>query len=162
MDKVKLMTYREISDLLRIKIESAKALRRRKNWTLSKSNSGRENLVAVPLDFIDRIGSIDHEDSPVTGDMTGDVTSDLIEKITQAHQTIGELQFKLKAAELKNKEFDEIQRENNKLVVNNQIGEMKISNLQDTLNDKKAELEGLKNEYIEYRKMSFWRRWFYK
>jgi len=114
------MTYRELSDVLGIKIDSAKALRRRRKWKLSISNSSRESLVNVPESYLETIQSTVTMDSPIATDVTTYVTTEdndklrfeLIEQIALAHESIGELKLKLSISEALNEKLGDIENEN--------------------------------------------------
>jgi len=112
MDDKKLITYKELSELLNIKVESAKALRRRHNWRVVPANQGREFLVEVPISFLNEIENR-------TGDMRGDLSTDVItdmagqsdvdmtpyaatnmlDRFAAVYKEVGELQARLISAE---------------------------------------------------------------
>lgn len=154
MEKTKLMTYRELSEALGIKIDSAKALRRRKKWSLSLSNSSRESLVNVPLEFLDEERQGTHVSSDITTDKNHDLHANVISQIASAHETIGELKLKLSLALELNKTIDGIEEENYRLKSENENKDTVIKTISDELKLKNEEYIALK--ILLTRKKNWW------
>jgi septal ring factor EnvC (AmiA/AmiB activator) len=111
MEQIKLMTYREISEALGIKIESAKAMRRRKNWKVVRPNSSKESLVEVPLSSLETELRPSRDTDDVTSNNSSDISAALIAQITAAHEIIGSLKLELKQARKLNENISQMEAE---------------------------------------------------
>ncbi|HFF3720365.1 TPA: hypothetical protein ACGCM7_005450 [Klebsiella pneumoniae] len=124
MDDKRLITYKELSELLNIKVESAKALRRRHNWRVVPANQGREFLVEVPLSFLNEI---ENRTADMRGDLSSDVSADMtgqgdgfmpphmLDRFEAVYKEIGELQARLTYAENRVENYEELKAKANAL-----------------------------------------------
>lgn len=134
MNDIKLLSYKELSLLLNIKVESAKALRRRRNWRIIPANQGREYLVEVPTSFLaefdDRTADMT---SYVTPNLTTDGTAVLSDDVTpyvspadfdrfeRAYRELGELQARLHVAEHRVGDFETLKAKADNLETENKV-----------------------------------------
>lgn len=117
MPEIKLMKYKELADLLNVKVDSVKALRRRHNWRVVPANKGREFLVEVPLSYLEEIENrIADKTADITSDaitdvssaVTGAVTHDVLDRFAAVSRELGELQGRLMVAEQRTADYDEL------------------------------------------------------
>lgn len=134
MNDVKLLSYKELAMLLNIKVESAKALRRRRNWRIIPANQGREFLVEVPISFLsefdDRTTDVTSYVTPnvttngtaaISADVTPHVSPADFDRFEKAYRELGELQARLHVAEIKAEDFAFLKAKTNSLEIENKV-----------------------------------------
>lgn len=118
MNDVKLLSYKELSLLLNIKVESAKALRRRRNWRIIPANQGREYLVEVPTSFL---AEFDDRTADVISYVTPHVSPADFDRFERVYRELGELQARLHVAENRAGDFETLKAKADSLETENKV-----------------------------------------
>lgn len=180
MNNVKLLSYKELAALLNIKVESAKALRRRRNWRILPANQGRSYLVEVPLSFISELDNgttdmsaditahVSVDDTPaLSADMTPHVSPADLDRFEKAYREIGELQARLHVAESKAGDYeslkakaDNLETENKVMAVSLQAAKQDAESAKNAADVEKERRQRAEADLIELKGRGFLKRLF--
>lgn len=173
MDDKRLITYKELSELLNIKVESAKALRRRHNWRVVPANQGREFLVEVPISFLNEIenrtadmrGDISGDVSTEMtgqgdGDMTPYVTTNMLDRFAAVYKEIGELQARLISAEKRAENYETLKAKADALEADARVMTVSLEAIRKEAMTERECREKAEKELSDYKGRRFFQRLF--